>query len=253
MPTHLLRERGLTPVIFYSNSNIAPRDEYEHRLQTLHTWAEEQGIEVVEDEYDNALWQEAVAGHTSKEERCRACYRMRFEAAARYAHDAGFTRIGTTLSVSPYQFTDIIHEELERAAQAHGPTAQFEDYRPYYDEATRISRGAGMYRQNYCGCLPSAAEAASERQERKRQRAAEKAARREANAALYAEEEQARQTKRAERARYDEKQRRKHAVLKSWRDQQRAQERAQDEALQPEARLTHAAPAVSLRQNASNS
>ena len=131
--------------------------------------------------------------------------------------------MGTTLSVSPYQFTDVIREELERAAAQAGVNALFEDYRPFYDEATRRSREAGMYRQNFCGCRFSEAEAAAERAERKRQRAAERKAEAAAHAEERAAEEAARTAKKAERAAYAEKQARKRAALKALRDQQREQ------------------------------
>ena len=104
--------------------------------------------------------------------------------------------------MSPYQYTDVIREELERAAAAASVRPLFEDYRPFYDEATHRSRELGMYRQNYCGCRFSDAEAAAERAERKAQRAA----------------------KRAERAAYDAKQARKRAVLKALREQERDRE-----------------------------
>ena len=151
--------------------------------------------------------------------RCRACYRLRFAEAARYATEHGFDTLGTTLSVSPYQYTDIIREELERAATRAGIAAHFEDYRPYYDEATRRSREGGMYRQNYCGCRFSDAEAAVEREER---RAARRAAR-EAEVAAHAEERAAEEAERArvraEKQAYAEKQARKRAILKALREQ----------------------------------
>ena len=127
----------------------------------------------MEGAYDPAAW-EACAGRVGAAEhdparrkaRCRACYRLRFEEAAALAAEQGFDALGTTLSVSPYQYTDVIREELERAAAAASVRPLFEDYRPFYDEATHRSRELGMYRQNYCGCRFSDAEAAAERAER---------------------------------------------------------------------------------------
>ena len=43
-----------------------------------------------------------------REARCRACYRLRLEETARVAAERGFEGIGTTLSVSPYQYTQVI-------------------------------------------------------------------------------------------------------------------------------------------------
>ncbi len=158
----------------------------------------------------------------ARRERCRACYRMRLEQSARYAAENGFDALGTTLSVSPYQYTDIIAEELERACDNVDIRAFFEDYRPYYDEATRRSREAGMYRQNYCGCHYSLEEAEAERNEQKRIRAAIKREKRLAHAEERAAEEASRAIRRAERAAYDAKQARRHEILRNLRMQQKA-------------------------------
>ena len=160
-----------------------------------------------------------AAARRAREARCRACYRLRFEEAARYAREQGFAALGTTLSVSPYQYTRIIREELERACSREGIKAHFADYRPFYDEATRRSREGGMYRQNYCGCRFSDAEAAAEREER---RAARRAAR-EAELAAHADERAAAEAERArtraEKQAYADKQAKKRAILKALREQ----------------------------------
>ncbi len=228
-PSRILREEGADITVFYANSNIHPAQEYQHRLQTLREWAASNDLPVVEAPYDPESWEktagavgQAVAtGNAPREARCRACYRLRFEEAAAYARAHGFDALGTTLSVSPYQYTDIIREELTRAAQQAGIACVFRDFRPNYDEATRRSRDLGMYRQNFCGCRFSDEEAARERAERREQRAKERAEREAALAPQRKQEEEQRARKRAEKAAYNEKQRRKHAILKQMREQTR--------------------------------
>lgn len=243
-PVRILRSEGIEPVVFYANSNIHPAEEYAHRLATLHEWAATVGLEVVEGAYDPEAWEATVGrigeaaeakhgvianeegdaegaspARTVREARCRACYRLRFEEAARYAREHGYSALGTTLSVSPYQYTRIIREELQRACAREGIEAHFADYRPFYDEATRRSREGGMYRQNYCGCRFSDAEAAAEREER---RAARRAAR-EAELAAHADERAAAEAERArtraEKQAYADKQAKKRAILKALREQ----------------------------------
>lgn len=163
-PARVLREAGHEIAIYYANSNIAPASEYARRLQTLKDWAAEEGIAVIEGEYDPVSWEETAGrlgddaheqfgliadehaaafaqlhtntnpaqtpavgnlspeARTARRERCRACYRLRFEEAARYAASHGFDSLGTTLSVSPYQYTDVIEEELRRACTAASNT-----------------------------------------------------------------------------------------------------------------------------------
>lgn len=225
-PVRLLREAGHELAVYYANSNIHPAPEYQRRLDTLRAWAGEEGLPVIEGSYDVAAWNERAgkfgADEETRSERCRACYRMRLEETARYAAEHGYDAVSTTLSVSPYQYTDVIREEVERAAARAGVQPVFEDFRPYYDEATRESRAKGMYRQNYCGCRYSAVEAAREREERKRERAAKKAAERAAHAEERAAEEAARAKRKAERAAYDKEQARKRAILKELRRQAKA-------------------------------
>ena len=180
-PVRILAEAGHDITIAYLNSNIAPASEYEHRLETLLEWAKSQNIPVIEGPYEPANWQNAIkrswnGTQENRADRCRACYRIRLEELARYAYEHGFDGIGTTLTVSPYQYTDIINEELERAAAPYeGLSAVFQDFREFYPQATIRSRELGMYRQNYCGCAYSDAEAAAERAERKAARKAAKA------------------------------------------------------------------------------
>lgn len=167
-PTRLYLEEGADFSIFFSNPNIYPPDEYERRLETLeeHVTAPN-GIGLVKSTYDPEAWEEQVAIFgLDREKRCRACYRLRFERLAAYAAENGYDAIDSTLSISPYQFTGAILEELDRSAAARGLDAMGRDYHEHYGRATRISREKGMYRQNYCGCRFSIAEAELERRER---------------------------------------------------------------------------------------
>ena len=223
-PTRLLQEDGFAPTILYANSNIWPYEEYRKRLDTLLTWANAEGIEVIEAPYNHDAW---LAGMRERfgdgiasagKARCAACYAGRLRAAADYAQQHGFDCISTTLSVSPYQYTDEIARTLAEAAQEDGIAAHFVDFRENYPEATRRSRELGMYRQNYCGCEFSYAEAAEERELHK----AERKAAREAYLAEHADElaaaEEARLANRAEKQAYAQKQARKNELKRMYKD-----------------------------------
>ncbi len=166
-PVRLLREEGFEPTIAWSNPNIQPAAEYERRLETLLGWAASEGIEVIEVPEDREraeLWERAVAPHGfDREARCRACYALRLSAAADLARERGFTTLTTTLAVSPYQLHEVCDELLVKIATSRGLEALVRDWRPRYPEATRRARELGLYRQSYCGCRFSAAEAQAER------------------------------------------------------------------------------------------
>ena len=176
-PVRLLRAEGFEPTICWTNPNIQPASEWERRLSTLRDWAANVAhVDVVVAGDDRAAWERAVApAGFDRERRCRACYALRLSESCRVARELGFTNISTTLAVSPYQLFDACGETLRALAYANGLTPVWRDFRPHYAEATRESRELGMYRQNYCGCRFSAAEAAIERHaardERKRTRA----------------------------------------------------------------------------------
>ncbi|MDO4539455.1 MAG: epoxyqueuosine reductase QueH, partial [Coriobacteriales bacterium] len=164
-PLRLLRAEGYEPTICWTNPNIQPMDEHDLRLRTLSAWAHDVAhVEVIVAGDDRALWERTVApAGFDRERRCRACYALRLGESCRIAQQEGFSHISTTLAVSPYQLFDTCSELLVALARQHGLTPIVRDFRPYYPEATRESRELGMYRQNYCGCRFSAAEAAIER------------------------------------------------------------------------------------------
>lgn len=174
-PVKYLREEGFEPTICWTNPNIQPIEEHDKRLKTLLAWADEVAhvpVIVAEDRRD--LWEAKVApAGLAREARCRACYRVRLEESCRVAKEEGFHYISTTLVVSPYQLFDACHEVLSKLAPKYGLEEVWRDFRPHYQESVTDSRALGMYRQNYCGCRFSAAEAAIERHEARDMRKAE--------------------------------------------------------------------------------
>ena len=178
-PLRLLREEGFEPLICWTNPNIQPLSEHDLRLRTLQTWAREVAqVRVVVAGDDRDRWERVVAPHGfDREARCRACYALRLAEACRVARELGIEHVSTTLVVSPYQLFDSCHDVLERIAAAQGLTMVWRDFRDWYPQATRRSRELGMYRQNYCGCRFSAAEAAIERHAARDARKAAKALR----------------------------------------------------------------------------
>jgi hypothetical protein len=167
-PYDALAGEGHDLRVSYANPNIHPRAEYERRRDTLLGYAKERGIDVDELAYDTDAWEAAVAGlDRGSGERCRACFRVRLGAVARHAAELGYDAVATTLTVSPYQDPDAIREAGQQVCAEAGVGFLVTDFRDRYPEATRRSRELGMYRQNYCGCRYSEAEAAEEREARK--------------------------------------------------------------------------------------
>jgi predicted adenine nucleotide alpha hydrolase (AANH) superfamily ATPase len=184
VPLRLLTEAGTSLFVLFDNPNIQHAAEYEHRRTTFVSLVSTLGVEFSCGLYEPDKWDEAIgecagvyplidgdasfeANRARREARCRACYAFRFERLARHANALGFSAIATTLSVSPYQFIDVMAEELANAAAHGGLICSFVDYRSQYYETVQRSRELGLYRQNYCGCRWSQTEAELERAARK--------------------------------------------------------------------------------------
>ena len=113
-----LRESGIAPVVFFSNSNIYPRAEYDLRLAELRRYADLMGVELVEDAYDHDAWLAAVRGLEREPERgarCAACFRFRLARAARYAASRGLPVLATTLASSRWKDLDQVNAAGEAA------------------------------------------------------------------------------------------------------------------------------------------
>ena len=158
--------------VAYANPNIQPREEYERRRDTLVAYARERGIEVDELPYDVDAWSAAVEGLEDEPgERCRACFEMRLTMTAVHAAGAGFDAVATTLTVSPYQDPEAIRAAGAKACSDAGVEFVVTDFRDRYPDAVRRSRELGMYRQDFCGCRYSSAEAEEARARRRAERA----------------------------------------------------------------------------------
>jgi predicted adenine nucleotide alpha hydrolase (AANH) superfamily ATPase len=187
-PVKYLRLEGFEPTICWTNPNIQPREEHDRRLGVLLSWARDvAGVDVIVAGDNRDGWERSVAPAAfDRERRCRACYALRLSEACRVARERGFEFVSTTLAVSPYQLFDTCHEVLLATARARGLTPVWRDFRPHYPESVEDSRALHMYRQNYCGCRFSAAEAAVERQEARDLRKAAHAAERAGDTVLAA-------------------------------------------------------------------
>ena len=109
---HLMKH-GVTPVIYYCNPNIYPREEYEIRKDECTRYAKALGLEIVDADYDHDGWLEAVRGLESEPERggrCLKCFKLRLLRTAEYAATHGIRVITSTLASSRWKSLDQINE-----------------------------------------------------------------------------------------------------------------------------------------------
>jgi len=145
---------GLELELWYYNPNIHPQSEFRRRRDSLAYLAAHHGLKVdFSPPYDPQTFLAEAAMAPAQPERCRRCYALRFQAAAREASARGHQFFGTTLAFSKRQKHDLIIEEGRRAAEAQGLEFYYEDWRPGWQRGHEIAKTLGLYRQNYCGCL----------------------------------------------------------------------------------------------------
>ena len=140
-----LLRNGVTPVIYYCNPNIYPREEYEIRKNECTRYARSLGLEIVDADYDHENWLETVRGLESEPERggrCLKCFKLRLLRTAEYARDHGFRLITTTLASSRWKSLDQINEAGTWAcAQVNsgspsGKTCDFPDGTPDFGSSS---------------------------------------------------------------------------------------------------------------------
>lgn len=153
-----LVRNGITPVIFYSNDNIYPREEFDKREGECLRYARSLGLEVIEDEYDHDRWLPLAAGLEGAPERgarCLECFRYRLLRAARYASAHGYKVLTTTLASSRWKSLEQIDEAGRWAcAQVEGVLWWDRNWRKdgLQQRRSEIIREQQFYNQTYCGC-----------------------------------------------------------------------------------------------------
>lgn len=153
-----LMKNGIRPVIFYSNSNIYPFEEYGHRLNECLRYAQKWGLEIVEDQYDHDAWESCAAGLENEPERggrCLQCFKFRLLRAAEYASAHGFEVLTTTLASSRWKSLDQVNEAGQWAcAQVQGVTWWDQNWRKggLQERRNQIIQEENFYNQLYCGC-----------------------------------------------------------------------------------------------------
>ena len=153
-----LLRNGITPVIFYSNDNIYPKEEFDKRESECLRYARSLGLEVIEDEYDHARRLPLAAGLEDAPERgarCMACFQHRLLRAARYAAAHGFQVLTTTLASSRWKSLDQINAAGHWACdQVEGVIWWDRNWRKdgLQERRSEIIREQQFYNQPYCGC-----------------------------------------------------------------------------------------------------
>ncbi len=145
---------------FFFNPNIRPGEEYDRRLDAVLRLRDFLPFALDVEGGGDKEWDAAVRGLEEEPEkglRCEACIRLRLRRTAEEAKRRGIPSFCSVLTVSPKKDAAMVNrvgrEEGERAGRVfiEADMKKADGFR----KSVEISKRLGIYRQNYCGCLPS--------------------------------------------------------------------------------------------------
>lgn len=157
--------------VFYYNPNISQESEYRKRVEEqkrlIASYNEEQKghpIRVIEGDYEPARFFDMAKGYEDCPEggeRCFRCFDLRLRETAIRAKEGRYDYFGTTLTISPLKNADKLNEIGQALATEYDVPWLPSDFkkRGGYQRSVQLSAEYDLYRQDYCGCAFSKAEA----------------------------------------------------------------------------------------------
>jgi predicted adenine nucleotide alpha hydrolase (AANH) superfamily ATPase len=145
---------------FFYNPNIHPKEEYEKRLAEMRKVAEQAGAPLHEGPYDDAHRIDLAKDLMDEPERgrrCEVCFRMRLESTAAFAKEHDYQAFAATLTVSPHKDAGLVNRLGKEAGERFGVAYLVTDLKKKdgFKRSLELSKQLRLYRQVYCGCLPS--------------------------------------------------------------------------------------------------
>ena len=142
--------------LFY-NPNIYPLEEYHKRLDSLENLATKIDLPLIIGLYDTKKWEKQTQGlenETENGERCKICYRMRFEYTVKIAKSKGYEVFTTTLTISPHKSASRINYIGQEIGERYGIKFLSLDFKKQngFKRSIVLSKEYKLYRQSYCGC-----------------------------------------------------------------------------------------------------
>ncbi len=174
-PLSVLLDHFQVTVGFF-NPNIYPVEEYQKRLDTLkefiEAYSKARGVEIplVVNEENFLQYQKAFEERKNDKEggkMCLACHSYRMGLAYQYAYEHHFEYFTTVMTVSCKKPSRELNEIAEKLSLLY-PTTKYlySDFKKDNGQlkGILISREYKLYRQDYCGCLPSLEERRKQKQ-----------------------------------------------------------------------------------------
>lgn len=150
--------------LYFNNSNIYPKSEYDRRLNELEkllTYVKRDygyNVELIVTQYDNDKYnldlepyKDMPEGHT----RCFICYEKRMDEAYRYASENDFDYFTTVMTISRQKNSQVLNEIGNKLSSKYPNVKYFySDFKKNkgIDIAREMRIKYNLYQQLYCGC-----------------------------------------------------------------------------------------------------
>lgn len=152
-----LRELGYEPISYFYNPNIYPSVEYDKRLEAHKRLCDALSCELVVEDYESDLYNEAMVGyenHAEGSERCTRCFELRLLKTVQKARELEISKYTTTISISPHKNFAVLKQVGESFSKYYDAEFLAIDFKKQdgFLQSNMIAKGLDLYRQNYCGC-----------------------------------------------------------------------------------------------------
>ncbi|MCX7654065.1 MAG: epoxyqueuosine reductase QueH [Fervidobacterium sp.] len=146
--------------VFFYNPNIHPKDEYEKRYIEVLKVAKLFNMNVLDASYEPEIFFKETRGFENDPElgkRCEICVKIRLQKSFEVAKKFDYKSLSTSLTASPKKSVEIINKIGLELGKSSGVVYLPNVYRKsfLYNDAQRLIKQLGIYRQNYCGCVYS--------------------------------------------------------------------------------------------------
>ena len=150
-------------VLFY-NPNIEDGEYLKRKREMIDFLSRTGWAEICDCEHGEGDYSAAVKGLekcAEGGERCTVCFKLRLERTAKEAAERNFAFFATTLTLSPLKDAKRINEIGFALAEKYGVSWLPSDFKKKngYLRSLQLSKEYSLYRQNYCGCVFSRANA----------------------------------------------------------------------------------------------
>jgi len=160
---YLLKEEEVENItLYFYNSNIYPKEEYDKRLKNVEKIAKIYKLKFINGDYTHDKWLEYIKKSLPKSpekypensDRCLSCFSFRLEETVKFAKKNNFNEFGTTLSVNRFKNTEFINKYGKFLANKYKiKYKEFDiDFNKAYKLGLQLTKKYNLYRQRYCGC-----------------------------------------------------------------------------------------------------